>query len=266
MVVNIDHDAELKSKLLWDCGFRGIMTQTHVGVESRYLPGTMNSYLEPYRKRGFVIGHWGTLFGPDPEKEAITAAYWDGQIKAQFYVPNAEQNYKYTGGDGFAQCGPCFERSQKFALKYKSLTPHGSVGISSYGRFDKEDLHWAAWLNILNARALPQAYVNEVGWEYTPKKCYLGAIDVKQSWNPMYHPKTGKVIPGFPLSYVHVTMAKPDQGDKIPLTMDGWIDLLRKAKEAGHTLGFSAYEVENYTDADMHKLGDAIHKYELAGI
>lgn len=266
MMVNIDHDAEKKADLLWKCNFRAIMVQTHQGTESRHTGVEVDYYLQPYRKLGFTVGHWGALFGPNAAAEAVVAANWDAQIDAQFYVPNPELNYKFTGGDGKDQCPTCFERNQEFALEYKSRTSHGNVGVSSYGRFDKEDLHWAAWLNILNARALPQAYANEQGWEYTPRRCYLGAIDVKQPWNPMYHPKTGEVIPGFPLSYVHVSIAKPDPTDPLPLKIEGWIDLLRRAKAEGHTLGFSCYEAENYAEADLYKLGEAIAKYQLAGI
>lgn len=267
MVVNIDHDASKKAELLYFNRFRAVMIQSHVGSTRRHTYAAMNAYLSPYRKLGFKVGHWGFLNGQtSPEEEARLAAEITFKLDADFYVPNPEINYKYTGGEGNPQCGFCFERSLKFCNALKAAIPGLPVGVSSYARFDKADLHWAAWLNVLNARALPQAYVNEVGWEASPLLAYRGAIDVKQPWNIMRHPKTNAIISGFPKSYVHVCMAKPDPSDKVPLKMSDWIAMLVQAKQAGHTLGFGAYEVENYTVADMNELGAAIKQYGLAGI
>lgn len=267
MLVNIDHDSAKKAKLWHDNGFRCVFPQTHVGINSRHKPETVNAYLEPFRKLGYSIGHWGFLTGvPSPKAEAECASYWDTQIKSDFYVPNAEIQYKYTGGDGHDQCGPCFARSKEFCVAYHALQPKKQVGISSYSRFDYADIDWSSWLGILNARALPQAYVNEVGPFGSPKNAYRGAQDVRQPHNVMRHPKTKKVITGFPKSYIHVTIAKPDPDDAYPMTIDDWIELLVEAKEEGHPLGFTIYEGENFTDADVKELGKAIRDYELAAI
>lgn len=267
MLVNIDHDAEKMAKRLWDANFRVVFPQTHVGNVMRFSETTIRRYIEPYRAMGFTVGHWGYLTGkPSPEVEAAIATMCNAQINATFYVANPEVSYKYSGGDGNLQCGTCFERSEKFCKAFKARNPKMPVGVSSYARFDKEDLHWAAWLNILNARAMPQAYINEVGWDATPELAYKGAIDVKQPHNPMYHPKTGAVIKGFPKSYVHVTIPKPDPEDKYVLTITDWVKQLIRAKAAGHTLGFSCYEAENYSDVDLKILGAAITKYQLAGV
>ena len=267
MLVNIDHDNGAKAKLFFDNGFRCVQLQTHIGVSSRHAVADVLTYLKPYRARGFKCGHWGYLDKTDPKLAAQCAAKWDKDIQSDFYVPNAELEYKYTDRNG--QPDPvAYARSETFCVEYDRLSPGKPVGLSSYSRWDMADLHWAPWLNILNARALPQSYVNEVGWHATPALSFKGATDVKQTGiaNRMFHPKTHKVIPGFPLSYVHVCIPKPDPSDKIPLTVDDWITMLLDAKAVGHTLGFSIYEAENWAVQDIVKLGNAIKTHKLAAL
>lgn len=265
MIVNIDHDAAKMADRLWKANFRVVFPQSHVGNTKRYADSTLDKYLQPYRMKGFIIGHWGYLPGENPEGEAYTAASVHKAIQGRFYVPNPEVGYKYT--QSYGNCPECFLRSERFINAFLSSFPLGTpVGVSSYGRFDMADLHWAPWLNRLKARALPQAYINEVGPSVAPKACYFGAIDVEQPHNKMYNPTTKALIPGFPKSYVHVSIAKPDPNDRFPMDIDDWIAELRLARAAGHTIGFSAYEAENFTDADLVKLGNAIKTYNLAGV
>ena len=260
-MVNIDHDAKAMAKRLHAANFRSIMVQTHVGPLSRHPVKTVVDYLEPYRALDFAIGHWGYLTD-NPEADAECAMYWDGCLKPRFYVPNAEIEYKYTGPDGKANV-VAFGRSDRFCNAYSTTTT--TVGLSTYGRCDKADLHYAPWLNELNGRILPQAYMNEQGITWTPSACFSGAIDVKQPQNIMHHPVTGRAISGFPKSYVHCTIGKLDsKEDKFPTDVDQWITGLIAAKKAGHTVGFTVYEAENSSDADLAKLGKAIKDYKLA--
>ena len=237
--------------------------QAHQGTDLKYTTAELNTYLDVFRSEGFKVGIWGYLDARSPEDIADVANNLVLATKSMFYIGNAEIEYKYTDGN-FQHCPECFGRSQKFVKRFRSHRPTMHLGVSSYGRFDQADIHWAAWLNDGNARALPQAYANEQGMGWTPLNAFKGAIDVKQPHNVMYHPKTKKVIPGFPNSYVHVAMAKPDMNDAFPLNMNDWINMLIAARNGGHPYGFGLYEVENYTAADITKLGTAIVNNKLA--
>lgn len=267
MAVNIHTDGPaLKdfAKRLKSAAFSGIMIQAHEGSQPKYTADQLRDYLYPFRELGMLCGTWGYL-KTDPAKDAETANMLSRASNSHFYVGNAEIEYKYTAADG-SQCLICFERSAEFVENFRALRPTLPLGISSYGRFDQANIHWAAWLNDGDARALPQAYMNEQGGSWSPTNCFRGAIDVKQPHNPMYNPRTKAVIPGFPKSYVHVTIAKPDPHDKYVFTIQNWISALLAARNAGHPLGFSAYEIENFTASDLAALGDAIRAYNLAAI
>lgn len=235
----------------------------HHGTQLKASPTELKAYLDVFRSQGFKVGIWGYLDTSPPEDIADLVHSLVATTGSMFYIGNAEIEYKYTDGN-FNNCVECFNRSQKFVKRFRALRPTMHLGLSSYGRFDQADIHYATWLNDGNARALPQAYANEQGMEWAPLKAFKGAIDVKQPHNVMYHPKTGKVIPGFPNSYVHVCMGKPDLNDAFPLTMTDWINMLIAARAGGHPYGFGLYEVENYTTADITKLGTAIVNNKLA--
>lgn len=264
MPVNIDHDAKLLARALRSAGFGTIFPQAFDGATRRHHPAELSRYLDAYRAERFSCGIWGQLRG-EPEAEAELAHRVIGEVSARFAVFAAELEHKYTADDGRA-CGECFARGHRFIRRFRQLRPKFPIGLSSYGRFDQADIHYAAWLNEGNARALPQAYENEQGPSWAPALCFSGAIDVKQPHNPMRHPITGATILGFPKSYVHVTIAKPDPDDAYKLTIVDWIQRLRAAKAKGHPLGFSCYEIENYTAMEIAELGRAIRQYSLAAL
>jgi hypothetical protein len=251
------------ARKLKKCNFSAYMIEAHEGTDIKYTPDEIKKHFEPFRAVGIWCGIWGYL-KTNPVVEAELANSLGRQTISIFYVANAEIEYKYTQS-GY-NCLECFQRSEKFVERYRQLRPTHPLGVSSYGRFDRADLHWATWLNDGSARALPQAYPNEQGASWEVDLCWKGAVDVGQPHNPMYNPRTHEIIPGFPKSYIHCTIPLPDPEDKYVYTIEDYVDQLILARKAGHPLGFSCYEIENYSDRDLEILGSAIKSYNLAAV
>jgi hypothetical protein len=264
MVVHCDRDGPALAdfaELLREAGFSAVMVQCTAGLAPQNELGRMREWFGAFQQEGFTTGLWSYL-GPEPEREAEAAHAWIAQCGARFFVANAEVEYKYTQSNG--QDAEAFGRSERFVRAFRALRPTIGLGLSSYGRFDQADIHYAAWFNEGNARALPQSYPNEQGESFEPVPCFLGAVDVKQPHNVMRHPKTGVELPGFPAPYVHLTIAKPDLGDPHVYTADDYVSLLRDARSAGHPRGFSAYEIESWAREDVVTLGRGVREHALA--
>jgi hypothetical protein len=154
-----------------------------------------------------------------------------GQCGARFYIANAEIEYKFTQSSGLDLVA--FDRSARFVRRFRQLRPKMALGLSSYGRFDRADIHYAVWLNEGKARALPQSYPNEQG-------------------------------EGFPKPFIHLTIPKPDPNDLHVYSADEYVAMLHDARMAGHPLGFSAYEIEAWSTEDVVRLGAGITEHQLA--
>jgi hypothetical protein len=265
MVVNCDRDGpalEDFAQLLKSAGFSAVLVQSTSSLKPQNQVPRIREWLEAFQTRGFSRGIWSYL-GPEPEQEADLAHSQITECGARFFVANAEIEYKFTQAQG-TQDADAFGRSERFVRRFRQLRPTIGLGLSSYGRFDQADIHYAVWLNEGNARALPQSYPNEQGESWEPEPSYLGAVDVKQPHNVMRDPRTGAVIPGFPKAYVHLTIPKPDPDDPHVYSVEDYVAMLHDARVAGHPLGFSAYEIEAWRPEDIVKLGEGIRTHNLA--
>jgi hypothetical protein len=264
MVVNCDRDGPALvdfATLLRDAGFSAVMVQCTSSLELKNPVARIREWLDAFRAQGFTTGIWSYL-GTEPEQEAETAGAHITELGARFFVANAEIEYKLTQSEG--QDLGAFGRSERFVRRFRELKPRIGLGLSSYGRFDQADIHYAIWLNEGRARALPQSYPNEQGETWEPVPCFLGAIDVKQPQNVMTNPRTGAVISGFPKPFVHLTIPKPDPSDPHVYTIDDYVTMLHDARLAGHPQGFSAYEIEAWIQEDVVRLGTGIREQGLA--
>jgi hypothetical protein len=264
MVVNCDRDGAALmefARLLRGTGFSAVMVQCTSSLKPQNPVPKIREWLGVFQATGFSRGIWSYL-GPEPEQEADLAHAQIAECGARFFVANAEIEYKLTQPQG--QDAEAFGRSERFVRRFRQLRPTIGLGLSSYGRFDQADIHYAMWLNEGKARALPQSYPNEQGETWEPKPSYLGAVDVKQPQNVMRHPRTGAVLPGFPKPYVHLTIPKPDPDDPHVYTVEDYLAMLHDARLAGHPLGFSAYEIEAWRPEDIVKLGEGIRTHNLA--
>jgi hypothetical protein len=265
MVINIDHDADQRSGQLYANSFRAAFVMVMNSGVLVHDPAEVSKYLDAYTARGMQRGIWAYL-GRDPEGDAALLDQLITETSAHFVVANAEIEYKYTGGDGLQRCTECFDRSDVFIQAFRAKHPKIQLGLSTYGRLDHADLHYAAWLNNGNARVLPQAYPNEKGYSWEVPECFDGAVNVGQPWNPMLDPTSKQVIPGFPARYVHCTIAKPDPNDAYVYTASMYVQQLIAARRLGHPLGFSIYEAENWTLLDLGTMSNGIRTNLLAGV
>jgi hypothetical protein len=264
MVVNCDRDGPALmefAQLLQNAGFSAVAVQGTSSLAPQNTVGRIREWLAAFQAHGFSRGIWSYL-GPDPEQEAEMAHALIGQCGARFFIANAEIEYKFTQSSGPDPVA--FGRSARFVTRFRQLRPKMALGLSSYGRFDQADIHYAVWLNEGKARALPQSYPNEQGESWEPVQSFLGAVDVKQPHNVMTHPKTGTVLPGFPKPFVHLTIPKPDPNDLHVYSADEYVAMLHDARMAGHPLGFSAYEIEAWSTEDVVRLGAGITEHRLA--
>jgi hypothetical protein len=264
MVVNCDRDGPALvdfARLLREAGFSAVMVQCTSSLQPQNPPDRITEWLDAFQSQGFTKGIWSYL-GTEPEQEAEAASEQIGQLGARFFVANAEIEYKLTQNEGLD--ADAFGRSVRFVQAFRSLQPRIGLGLSSYGRFDQADIDYASWLNDGRARALPQSYPNEQGERWEPLECFQGAVDVQQPQNVMKHPRTGAALPGFPKQFVHLTIPKPDPDDAHVYTVDDYVTMLHEARQAGHPLGFSAYEIEAWRQEDIVKLGEGIREHGLA--
>jgi len=264
MVVNCDRDGPALvefAQLLRNAGFSAVTVQCTSSLALQNPVSRIREWLGELQEQGFSRGIWSYL-GVEPEQEAEMANVQIAQCGARFFVANAEIEYKFTQSGGPDPAA--FDRSERFVRRFRQLRPTMGLGLSSYGRFDQADIHYAIWLNEGKARALPQSYPNEQGPRWEPVPCFLGALDVKQPHNVMRHPGTGAVIPGFPKPYVHLTIPKPDPSDPHAYTVDDYVAMMHAARLTGHPLGFSAYEIEAWRREDIVKLGEGIREHKLA--
>src|SRR5207302_1833233 len=104
--------------------------------------------------------------------EAKLAAQLVTKWGFDFYVADAENEYKYSLGPGMFSPEQ-FGRSKRFVTAFRALQPRLPAAISSYGRADLCDIDWQAWRDQ-GCVYLPQAYWNEDAI-YQPSACVTGA-------------------------------------------------------------------------------------------
>jgi hypothetical protein len=185
-----------------------------------------------------AVGGWGVL-RDEPEEEAELAHRLVADHGVDFYIANAEAEYKLTNDDG--RNAERFGRSQRFVAAFRALDPALPAALSSYCRADRQDLDWDAWRRAGFA-FLPQAYVNDFGSAASPAACAAAATGFFRA--DAVHPTVGTY-----------------RGQKGPLSPEHHATLL---EEAG-TVGFSVYLAETRMDAHAWRvLGDAIATLGIA--
>jgi hypothetical protein len=187
---------------------------------------------------GLAVGGWGVL-RTEPEAEAGLAQRLLAERSLDFYIANAEAEYKYSGDDG--QSAERFSRSHRFVARFRQLEPDIPAAVSSYCRADTQDVDWRAWSNAGFA-FLPQAYVNDFGVGATPSACVEGAA------------------PFFPSGVVHPTVGvyRGQQGEP---TAEHYAELLAE----GGSVGFSVYLAEtNMHSGQWATFGTAITRLDIA--
>lgn len=196
-------------------------------------------YIQKLHAAGIQVGFWGVNRN-EPEAEARLAADQVKQWGADFYIANAEFEYKYTDPQGKPD-PVAFERSKRWVDTFRKALPDLPASISSYGRADMADLDWKVWRDN-GFDWLPQAYLNEFDIN-DPKLCVDGAVKA-----------------GWPRDRVHPTLGIWGGGQSRIVSAAEYVERLR----AAGSVGFSSYLAEQTPESDWHVLGQAIAQGDLA--
>ncbi len=221
---------------LRESGFSWVAILLHDGVA---VDPIEDDWITRFRSAsGLAVGGWGVL-RTRPEAEAELAQRLLAELSLDFYIANAEAEYKYSGDDG--QSTERFSRSHRFVARFRQLEPDIAAAISSYCRADTQDVDWRAWSDSGFA-FLPQAYVNDFGAEASPSACVEGAAAFFRS--EAIHPTVG--------------VYRGQQGEP---TATRYADLLDQAG----SVGFSVYLAETNMHLEQWAtFGDAITRLDIA--
>ncbi len=222
-------------------GVKWIALQAHDGltVNPEVDKALQAGYIQKLHAAGIKVGFWG-VNRTEPEAEARVAADLVKKWGADFYIADAEIEYKYTSADG-SPSAEAYGRSARWVKEFRKALPDVPAAISSYGRADMCDIDWKVWRDA-GFDYLPQAYENE-----------FDIYDVRES-------AKGAVKAGWALDRVHPTVGLWGGGQKRLVTSDEYMRELREAK----TVGFSSYLAEQMSDADWAGLGEAVRQGGLA--
>jgi hypothetical protein len=197
-------------------GFRWAAVMLHDGVTTEPLEA---GWIERFRAAAgssVLLGGWGVL-RERPEQEAGVAAQLLHRHDLDFYIANAEMEYKYSGDDGYSP--ERHSRSRRFVSTFRSRLPGEVAALSSYCRADRHDIDWAVWRDA-GFHFLPQAYANEFGGDFSPGGCAAGAVGA------------------FPMELVHPTLGTYPGAYRI--SADQYVTMLSQSP----TTGFSLYLAE----------------------
>lgn len=164
---------------------------------------------------GVALGGWSVL-RDQPEREAALASQLLDRHDLDFYIANAEAEFKYSGDDGWSP--ERYGRSKRFVDAFRALKPGLAVAVSSFCRADRHDIDWAVWRDA-GYHFLPQAYANEFGGSFSPGGCAEGAG-------------------AFPADRVHPTLGTYPSFYRI--SADQYVTMLSSSP----TTGFSLYLAE----------------------
>jgi hypothetical protein len=221
---------------LREAGFAWVVVLVHDGTT---IDPIADDWARRFREAsGLPVGGWGVL-RTNPEREAELAHELLDRYSLDFYVANAEAEYKYSGDDG--QSGERFERSHRFVEAFRALEPDIPAALSSYCRPDRADIDWEAW-TASGFAFLPQAYVNDFGGAASPESCLDGATEF------------------FSARQVHPTVGVYES-----LVADATTERYAELLEEAGTVGFSIYLAETRMHmSDWGVLAGAIDESKIA--
>jgi hypothetical protein len=228
----------LHGEWAWAAGFRWIAPRIQDGETPANAENLRGSgALGLLRTRGFRIAGWHVC-REGPEEEARVLARQVAELGLNGIVANAEYEYEYSAGSSDGERAERFGRSRRFLAAVRALLPTIPVALSTFGRGDRHDLDWAAWIQD-GAHFLPQSYPN-VAAELEVGLCVEGAgrcLSSPVSWT---HDR------------VHPTINTTGEGS-------GPVPPAKYAADlaAARVKGFSVYLGEVMSEADYRALAPA---------
>ncbi len=213
--------------------FSWVLVQVHDGLNLVNDAELRAGWIDRLRAKGISVGAWGVQ-RTDPENEANLAAQLVQKWGFDFYVADAEAEYKYTSPSG-APDPVAYGRSARFVKAFRAAAPKVTAALSTYGRADLCDIDWQAWRDG-DFSYLPQTYWNEFAI-YEPSLCVDAAV--KQGW------RRDRVFPT-------IGIWGGGQRAVVPAA-----DYVMDLKAAGQ-VGFSVYVGEQMAQGEWNVLGQAI--------
>jgi hypothetical protein len=195
-------------------GFRWAAVILHDGVGVDPLE---SAWIERFRAAagpGIAVGGWGVL-RDHPEAEAALAAQLVARHDLDFYIANAEMEYKYSGDDGYS--GERHGRSRRFVEAFRARLPGMTAALSSFCHASRHDIDWGVWRDA-GFHFLPQAYANDFGADFGPAGCAAAASGAFP--DDRVHPTLGTYPSAYrvsPEQYVTMLSASPTTGFSIYL-------------------------------------------------
>ncbi len=222
-------DLMVKNKISW------VAVLVHDGLteNARNAGYFQSGWIAQLRAKGVAVGAWGVQ-RTDPEGEAKLAAKLVQKWGFDFYIADAEAEYKYTSPSG-AFDAVAYGRSKRFVAAFRALMPKLPAALSTYGRADMCDIDWAAWRGA-GFVYLPQTYWNEFDI-YQPSECVKGAVKA-----------------GWPKNQVFPTIGIWGGGQRKYVSAADYVADLKK----GGTVGFSVYVGESMALSEWDVFGPAV--------
>lgn len=235
---------------LRDNGFSWVSVQI-VNGEGVQEEANWAGWMEAWRCYLPYVGAWG-VNRTAPETEADLAADLVALYGFDFYIADAEYEYKYSQDSGY--CGECFERSGRWINAFTSrLSSHGLTGLplalTSYGRVDLADLDWRSWSNA-GFHFMPQTYWNDSDI-YEPRAC----VEMAVTW---IRPDVGETSPFWTADQVHPMLGIWGGGSTRYVTGREYVDNLAAAQAAWGQVGFSVFRGDMCPSDEWAVLGEGI--------
>ncbi len=149
----------LHGEWAWAAGFRWVAPRIQDGVTPANVDSLRGSgALGLLRTRGFRIAGWHVC-RENPEAEIPPLVQQVAELGLDGIIANAEYEYEYSAGGSDPDRAERYGRSRRFLGAFRAALPTTPVALSTFGRADRHDLDWPAWIQD-GAHFMPQAYPN----------------------------------------------------------------------------------------------------------
>jgi hypothetical protein len=234
---------------LRDNGFSWVSVQI-INGEGIQEEASWSGWMEAWRCYLPFVGAWG-VNRTAPEAEAGLAADLVAGHGFDFYIADAEYEYKYSQDSG--TCGECFERSGRWITEFMGrLSGHGladfPVALTSYGRVDLADLDWRSWSSA-GFHFMPQTYWNDYDI-YEPRAC----VEMAVTW---IRPEM-ETSPFWTADQVHPMLGIWGGGVSRYVTGSQYVENLAAAQAAWGQVGFSVFRGDMCPSGEWPVLGEGI--------
>jgi len=216
-------------------GVKWIALQIHNGMATTQEAGNAGGaeWVRQWHAAGFSVGGWG-VERTEPEGEAALAASLIKNWNLDFYIANAELEYKCD--QGADACG----RSERFVNAMRGAMRDYNVSVplalSTLGRADVPVKPW-----------------RDAGYDLLPQTYWNTYLEYQPTLSVSFWTDRGR---GWPRTRIHPTigMGAWGEGRRAYVSVAEYMDDLR----AAGTLGFSVYLIETTPPGEWTAIGQGV--------